>query len=117
MRRWRGNCFFPDKQLLVTIILPYIYISLNISGVAFTSHMLMPPGKCLRTLGFTGCRLLANQIFTRRPRFEDMLHLYRNCDAVECKSTKGRDFSKPGTDLELVSFNNCATEDLKDIHR
>ena len=35
-----------------------------------------------------------------------MLHLYRNCDAVDCKSTKGRDFSKPGTDLELVSLNN-----------
>ena len=46
-----------------------------------------------------------------------MLHLYRNCDAVECKSTKGRDFSKPGTDLELVSFKNCATEDLQYNHR
>jgi len=40
-------------------------------------------------------------------RFEDMLHLYRNCDAVECKSTKGRDFSKPGTDLELVKCQTC----------
>ena len=39
------------------------------------------------------------------PRFEDMLHLYRNCDAVECKSTKGRDYSKPGTDLELVELS------------
>jgi len=40
-------------------------------------------------------------------RFEDMLHLYRNCDAVECKSTKGRDYSKPGTDLELVKCQTC----------
>jgi len=36
-----------------------------------------------------------------------MLHLYRNCDAVDCKSTKGRDFSKPGTDLELVKCQTC----------
>jgi len=40
-------------------------------------------------------------------RFEDMLHLYRNCDAVDCKSSKGRDFSKPGTDLELVKCQTC----------
>lgn len=39
--------------------------------------------------------------------FEDMLNLYRNCDAEACLSTKGRDYSKVGTTLELVKCQTC----------
>ena len=67
--------------------------------------MLTPPGKCLRIQGFTGCKVTGVGVsILGLCRFEDMLHLYRNCDALECKSTKGRDYSKPGTDLELVKL-------------
>ena len=79
----------------------------KLRGVAFTSLMLMLLGRCQKTQLSTG----KNFLFLFRVaelivyhRFEDMLHLYKNCDAEECLSNKGRDYSKPGTELELVRF-------------
>lgn len=40
-------------------------------------------------------------------QFEDMLNMYRRCDAVDCSCPRGRDSSKPGSEYEVINCETC----------
>lgn len=40
-------------------------------------------------------------------RFDDMLHMYRRCDALLCSCPHGREFSRPGTRYEVIKCETC----------
>jgi len=40
-------------------------------------------------------------------RFDDMLHMYRRCDALLCSCPHGREFSRPGTKYEVIKCETC----------
>jgi len=40
-------------------------------------------------------------------RFDDMLHMYRKCDAATCTCPRGRESSRPGSQYEVIKCETC----------
>lgn len=40
-------------------------------------------------------------------RFDDMLHMYRKCDAPTCTCPRGRENSRPGSQYEVIKCETC----------
>jgi len=40
-------------------------------------------------------------------RFDDMLHMYRKCDAPSCTCPRGRESSRPGSQYEVIKCETC----------
>jgi len=40
-------------------------------------------------------------------RFDDMLHMYRKCDAATCTCPRGRENSRPGSQYEVIKCETC----------
>jgi len=40
-------------------------------------------------------------------RFDDMLHMYRKCDAPTCTCPRGRESSRPGSQYEVIKCETC----------
>jgi len=40
-------------------------------------------------------------------RFDDMLHMYRKCDAPTCSCPRGRENSRPGSQYEVIKCETC----------
>eukprot|EP00092_Neocalanus_flemingeri_P018536 GFUD01020072.1.p1 GENE.GFUD01020072.1~~GFUD01020072.1.p1 ORF type:complete len:536 (-),score=116.49 GFUD01020072.1:441-2048(-) len=40
-------------------------------------------------------------------RFDDMLHMYRKCDAPTCTCPRGRENSRPGSQYEVIKCDTC----------
>ena len=40
-------------------------------------------------------------------QFDDMLNMYRRCDAILCSCPHGREFSRPGTMYEVIKCETC----------